>query len=58
MPKAKKTNKPIKEKKVWALDDLHYYKYSHKLLGKIGFEESDQEIIQMLENLFLGSKVQ
>jgi hypothetical protein len=54
MPKDKKTNKPIKEKKVWALGDLHYYKYSHKLLGKIDFKESDQEIIQMLEKLLLS----
>jgi len=27
-------------------------------MGRVGFEESEQEILEMLENLFLGSKVQ
>jgi transposase len=55
-PKAKKKIKLIKEKKVWVPDDLHYYKHGHQLLGKTSFEETDQEIIQMLEKL-LFSKV-
>ena len=54
MPKAKKASKPMKEKKVWVPDDLHYYKYGHQLMEKVSFEESDQEIIQMLEELFLS----
>jgi transposase len=53
-PKLKQANKPIKEKKVWVPDDLQYYKYGHHLLSKNSFEESDQEIIQMLEKLFLS----
>ena len=38
--------------------DSHYYKYGKRLMGRVGFEESKQEILGMLENLFLGSKVQ
>ena len=53
-PKAKKAIKPVKEKKAWVPDDLHYFKYGHRLLGKTGFEESDREIIQMLEKLLLS----
>src|SRR6056297_867569 len=53
-PKAKKKIKPIKEKKVWVPDELHYYKHGHKILGKTSFEESDQEIIEMLEKLLLS----
>jgi len=53
MPKAKKPIKPMKEKKIWTPDDLHYYKYGHQLLQKTSFEESDREILKMLEELFL-----
>jgi len=55
-PKAKKKIKLIKEKKVWVPDELHYYKHGHQILGKTSFEETDQEIIRMLEKL-LFSKV-
>ncbi len=54
MPKAKKPIKPMKEKKIWVPDELHYYKYGHKILQKTSFEESDQEIIEMLEKLLLS----
>lgn len=54
MPKAKKENKPMREKKIWVPDDLHYYKYGHQLTERVSFEESDQEIIKMLEELFLS----
>ena len=53
-PKAKKVIKPVKEKKVWVPEELHYYKHGHQLLQKTSFEESDQEIIQMLEKLLLS----
>jgi len=53
-PKAKKADKPMKEKKIWTPDDLHYYKHGHQLLAKTSFQESDREIIQMLEKLFLS----
>jgi hypothetical protein len=54
MPKAKKANKPMKEKKIWTPDDLHYYKHGHQLLANTSFQESDREIIQMLEKLLLS----
>jgi len=54
MPKAKKADKPMKEKKIWTPDDLHYYKHGHQLLAKTSFQESDREIIQMLEKLLLS----
>lgn len=54
----KEVNKTVKEKKVWVPDDTHYYQYGKRLMGRVGFEESEQEILEMLENLFLGSKVQ
>jgi len=54
MPKVKKANKPIQEKKIWVPDDLHYYKYGHQWMEKVSFEESDREILQMLEELFLS----
>jgi hypothetical protein len=54
LPHAKKANKPIKEKKVWVPDDLPYYKYGHQLRTKVNLEESDQEILQMLGDLFLS----
>jgi len=53
-PKAKKAKKPMKEKKIWTPDDLHYYKHGHQLLQKTSFKESDREIIPMLEKLFLS----
>ena len=53
-PKAKKVIKPVKEKKVWVPEELHYYKHGHQLLAKTSFQESDREIIQMLEKLFLS----
>lgn len=53
-PKAKKKIKLIKEKKVWVPDELHYYKHGHQILGKTSFEETDQEIIRMLEKLLLS----
>jgi len=53
-PKAKRAIKPVKEKKAWVPDELHYYKYGHPLLQKTSFEENDQEIIQMLEKLLLS----
>lgn len=55
---AKKVKRRVKEKKVWVPDDSHYYKYGKRLMGRVSFEESEQEILEMLENLFLGSKVQ
>ncbi len=43
-----------KERKIWSPPDSHYYKYGHRLTKKIVFTESDQEILEMLENIFLS----
>jgi len=34
--------------------DIHYYKYGQELFPKLTFEESDREILEMLQDIFLG----
>lgn len=34
--------------------DTHYYKYGQKLFPRLTFEESDREILEMLQEIFLG----
>ncbi|HEX9059395.1 MAG TPA: hypothetical protein VF941_04385 [Clostridia bacterium] len=34
-------------------DDSHYYKYGHKLIKKVTFEDSDFAILKILEKIFL-----
>lgn len=34
--------------------DTHYYKYGQNLFKRVTFEESDREILEMLEEIFLG----
>lgn len=34
-------------------DDSHYYKYGHKLVKKVTFEDKDIAILKMLEKVFL-----
>lgn len=34
-------------------DDSHYYKYGHKLIKKVTFEDNDIEILKILERVFL-----
>lgn len=34
-------------------EDSHYYKYGHKLIKKVTFEDSDIAILKMLERVFL-----
>lgn len=34
-------------------DDSHYYKYGHKLIKKVTFEDNDIAILKMLERVFL-----
>lgn len=34
-------------------DDSHYYKYGHKLIKKVTFEDNDIAILKMLEKIFL-----
>jgi len=53
-PKAQKTKTQTKNPKKWTPPDSHYYKYGHKLIKRVTFEESDQEILMMLEDIFLS----
>jgi hypothetical protein len=41
------------EKKTYSLPDSHYYKYGHSLVKKVSFEDSDRDILNMLEEIFL-----
>lgn len=34
--------------------DTHYYKYGQDLFKRITFDESDQEVLEMLQEVFLG----
>lgn len=43
-----------KKKKKYIPPKDHYYKYGKKLWPKLTFEESDQEILRMLEKIFLS----
>ena len=52
-PKKTETKVVPKERKTWIPPDSHYYKYGHRLIKKIAFTESDQEILMMLEEIFL-----
>ncbi|GAW93518.1 integrase, partial [Calderihabitans maritimus] len=45
---------PKKEKKTYRPPDTHYYKYGRSLFPRLTFEESDREILKMLEEIFLS----
>lgn len=46
-------NKPKSKKGKYIPDDSHYYKYGHKLIKKVTFEDNDLSILKMLERIFL-----
>ncbi len=52
-PKKTKTPTPAKQKCTYRPPDHHYYKYGRELWPKLSFAESDSEILQMLEEIFL-----
>jgi hypothetical protein len=52
-PKKTKTPTPAKQKSTYRPPDHHYYKYGRELWPKLSFAESDSEILQMLEEIFL-----
>lgn len=52
-PKKTKTPTPAKEKSTYRPPEHHYYKYGHELWPKLSFAESNSEILQMLEKIFL-----
>lgn len=38
----------------WSPPDSHYFKYGHTLIKKLTFEDTDRDIIAMLESIFLA----
>jgi transposase len=52
-PKKKANPNPTKEKNTYRPPEDHYYKYGKDLWPKLSFAESNNEIIQMLEEIFL-----
>jgi len=42
-----------KRKPTWKPPDSHYYKYGHTLIKKVTFEDTDKDILAMLETIFL-----
>jgi transposase len=44
---------PKTKRQKYIPDDSHYYKYGHKLLKKVTFEDDDYAILKMLERIFL-----
>lgn len=42
-----------KRKPSWKPPDSHYYKYGHTLIKKVTFEDTDKDILAMLETIFL-----
>jgi transposase len=51
--KRRKTSISCKEKRTYHPPEDHCYKYGRKLWPKLSFAESDAEILQMLEEIFL-----
>ncbi len=45
--------KTARQKKKYIPEDSHYYKYGHSLIKKVTFEDSDLDILKMLERIFL-----
>lgn len=43
----------FKQKSTWSPPDSHYYKYGHTLIKKVTFEDTDKNILAMLEAIFL-----
>lgn len=49
-----KSELPQADKKApYVPPDSHYYKYGHSLVKKVSFEDSDSDILKMLEEIFL-----
>lgn len=44
---------PLKPRTKYLPDDSHYYKYGHKLIKKVTFEDNDIAILKILEKIFL-----
>ncbi|CCJ34310.1 ISNCY family transposase [Caloramator australicus] len=53
-PKKSSNDAVKKEKNTYRPPEDHYYKYGRNLVKPIIYDESDQEILSMLEEIFLG----
>lgn len=51
--KVRKSATASNKKQKYIPDDSHYYKYGHQLIKKVTFEDSDIDILKMLEKIFL-----
>jgi transposase len=51
--RAKAKTEPAKKKPSVPVPDTHYFKYGQHLYPKLAFTESNEEIIEMLEDIFL-----
>ncbi len=47
------TNNKSTNKTKYTPPDDHYFKYGHSLIKKLTFEDSDRDILNMLEEIFL-----
>lgn len=52
-PEKVKKTVPKKLRTKYIPDESHYYKYGHKLIQKVTFEDNDIAILKMLERVFL-----
>jgi hypothetical protein len=50
--KASESNE-LKEHKTYRPPEDHYYKYGQSLFTKLTYEDSDRDILEMLDNIFL-----
>lgn len=54
-PKKPVDNEPKERKSPpYTPPDTHYYKYGHNLFKRVTFEDSDRDILEMLQEIFLG----
>jgi hypothetical protein len=54
VPPKRMKKKPERKKSLpRSVPDDHYFKYGQRLMPKLSFAESDGEIIEMLEDIFL-----
>jgi transposase len=53
-PKKKSAAKTDGQKNVYRPPDEHYYKYGHVLWPKLSFDQSNQEILEMLMEIFFN----
>lgn len=43
----------VRKKSTWTPPDSHYFKYGHSLVKKLTFEDANDDILHLLEDIFL-----